>query len=273
MSFFSIKDPFERDRMFQDYRNTIENIQKRQMEQREFGQVRRRVLEETFHPIVKSQAKMAEQIVKSLREKQERSREEEEEVLPRKKRRLEKEDNFGPLADTFMNRYMMRDQDIDTSFGINLLQNGQTVIGNTPIKIEDDDLLIYDQVYPGTQGLWNLVTEKRKDSLKNRYTEDDLDQYEEILRQTNVLHKDFNSNSPYPRSNSSWKWKNILGPIWKGWKEEEDEDEDEEDEDENEGEGKEVQPAGSGFIIKRKGKGLQFRRNKRKNGARTFLLG
>ena len=88
-----------------------------------------------------------------------------------------------------------------------------------------------------------------------------------------MLHKDFNSNSPYPRSNSSWKWKKILGPIWKGWKEEEDEeDEDEEDEDENEGEGKEVQPAGSGFIIKKRGKGLQFTRRHKGRKKRCSYL-
>ena len=27
-------------------------------------------------------------------------------------------------------------------------------------------------------------------------------------------------HSLYPRSSASWKWKNILAPIWKKWREE-----------------------------------------------------
>ena len=30
----------------------------------------------------------------------------------------------------------------------------------------------------------------------------------------NVLHKDFNPSSTYPRSSGSWKWRFILAPIW-----------------------------------------------------------
>ena len=36
---------------------------------------------------------------------------------------------------------MSRDPDIDTSFGINYLPNGDAVIANTPIKIENDDII------------------------------------------------------------------------------------------------------------------------------------
>ena len=59
-----------------------------------------------------------------------------------------------------------------------------------------------------------------KGNLEGKYTEDDLATYEEILRQTNVLHQDFNPNSSYPRSSGSWKWRSILAPIWEKWREE-----------------------------------------------------
>ena len=210
MSFFSIKDPFERDRIVQDYRKTLNDIRKRSEEQHEFGQVRRRVLEETFHPIVRSQAKMTEQIIKSLREKRDSDSSEEE--LPKKRR----EEDFGPLAEEYWNRYAMRDPTIDTSFGINV-ENGQPVIGNTPIKIKNDDIIIYNNIYPGTEGLWELLTEK-KVNLQD-FDQNDIQEYMGILGDTNVLYKDYNPNSSYPRSNTSWKWKNILGPIWKKLKE------------------------------------------------------
>ena len=53
--------------------------------------------------------------------------------------------------------------------------------------------------------------------LEGKYTEDDLTAYEDILNQTNALHKDFDPDSKYPRSGASWKWKHILAPIWKEW--------------------------------------------------------
>merc|ERR1712240_441164 len=109
---------------------------------------------------------------------------------PSKKRRLSSED-YGSLADAYRNRYMSRDNEIDTSFGINF-DDGLPYIANTPITIDHDDIMIYDKVYDGTPGLWNLITERTEGLLKGNYTDDDLTAYEGILRQTNALHKDFN---------------------------------------------------------------------------------
>ena len=127
--------------------------------------------------------------------------------------------DFGPLESHYRNRYTSRADDIDTSFGISFLTNGEPYIGNTPIKIEDEDIIIYSDVYPGTPGLWSLITEKKKANLKGKYDENDLAEYGAILRQTNALHQDFNPKSAYPRSSSSWKWRAILARIWEKWKE------------------------------------------------------
>ena len=118
---------------------------------------------------------------------------------------------------------MSRDNDIDTSFGINF-HNGEPYIGSTPIKIKNDDIIIYNDVFESTPGLWTLLTEKSKARIEGKYNENDLAEYEEILRQTNVLHKDYNPNSAYPRSSGSWKWRNILAPIWEKWHEESDDE-------------------------------------------------
>ena len=89
------------------------------------------------------------------------------------------------------------------------------MIGNTPVTISDDDIIIYGEVYHGTPGLWALLTQTTKDELKGTWNDEDLDKYVEILNQTNVLHEDYNPKNPNPRSSRSWKWKNILGLIWK----------------------------------------------------------
>ena len=108
---------------------------------------------------------------------------------------------------------MSRDNEIDTSFGINFIE-GKPYIANTPIKIQHNDIIIYNEVYEGTPGLWNLITEKTKGLLEGKYTDNDLSAYEDILRQTNALYQDFNPSSPYPRSSGSSKWRHVLAPIW-----------------------------------------------------------
>ena len=235
MSFNDISDPLERERVVQDYEKLKREIRERQERERMSGQNRYRTLQKTFHPIVEAQTNMTDQIVKALRDVPNERKIKEEIIIPRIKQRLDSDES--QLTDTFKSRYITRDPDLDYSFGINFLPSGATVIANTPIKIEDDDFIIYNEVYNGTPGLWTLITEKNKENLAGHYDKEDLQNYEEILRQTNVLHKDFNPNSSYPRSSSSWKWKHILAPIWTKWREEEDDEKN-----------------GSGLIIKKYGR-------------------
>ena len=219
MSFFSIPDPMERERVVEDYRRMKQEIQERNENRKMHGQNRYRTLQETFDPVVKAQADMTEKIVKSLKE----IRPKEKILMPSKKRRLSSGDEFGSLANAYRNRYMSRDDEIDTSFGIRFV-DGKPFIANTPIKIEHNDIIIYNQVYEGTPGLWSLITEKTKGKLEGAYDENDLAAYKNILQQTNVLHQDFDPNSAYPRSSVSWKWRNILAPIWTKLREESDDE-------------------------------------------------
>ena len=66
MSFFSISDPIERDRVVKDYERMKREIQERSENRKMMGQNRNRILQETFHPIVKAQTEMTEKIVRSL---------------------------------------------------------------------------------------------------------------------------------------------------------------------------------------------------------------
>ena len=68
MSFFSISDPVERERVVEDYKRMKREIQERAEDRKMSGQNRNRMLHETFQPVVKAQADMTEKIVKSLRE-------------------------------------------------------------------------------------------------------------------------------------------------------------------------------------------------------------
>ena len=68
MSFFSIPDPIERERVVEDYKRIKREIQERNENRKMSGQNRNRTLQETFNPVVKAQTDMTEKIVESLKE-------------------------------------------------------------------------------------------------------------------------------------------------------------------------------------------------------------
>ena len=110
----------------------------------------------------------------------------------------------------------------DMTFGIYLGKDGHYHMGvqkGKDGKYEGNEKIVtiaYNNIYvdgekfTGTPGLWELIME---DKPKN-YTEEDLDNYGNVLLKTNALHQDFDPKSNYPRSSRSYKWQNILSPIW-----------------------------------------------------------
>ena len=64
MSFFSISDPVERERVVEDYKRMKREIKERVEDRKMSGQNRNRMLQETFHPVVQAQTDMTEKIVK-----------------------------------------------------------------------------------------------------------------------------------------------------------------------------------------------------------------
>ena len=86
MSFYSIPDPVERDRIVDDYKRIKQEIQERNENRKMSGQNQNRILQETFNPVVKAQTDMADQIVKSIKEI--RPVTEENNLMPSKKRQF-----------------------------------------------------------------------------------------------------------------------------------------------------------------------------------------
>ena len=233
MSFFSITDPVEREKVVKEYAALVKDLQQKAEDQKSDAVYSTLALEKRYAPIVQSQKQMSDQIVKELQKQ--RSETKYDDLVPvktesknlvpvkteSKKRKSEESDNFGHLAEDYRQRYSLRDPDIDTQFGINFLSNGQTMIGNTPITIDGDDIIIARNVYQGTEGLWTLLTEKNKEQLENRYDTNDIQQYMEILKDTAALHQNFDPENNRPRSNQSYKWRKILSVIWKKMREDE----------------------------------------------------
>ena len=237
-------DATKRDKLINDYVATVKRIKKRNLEERLGGLHRQHDLEEHFQPIIKSQEKMTKAITSSLiplkenvlNIKDKDDDEEENEELYQKRPRLNddnKSDGYGPLARAFKIKLLMRDPDVDTSFGLYFSEDGHTKMGSKIVKIVGDNLIVDNEFYTGTKGLWTLitgVTKKQVGDIGEKYKDADLYQYIKLLRQTSALHQDFDPENPHPRSSRSWKWKNLLKNIWDELNKQENEAHEERDE-------------------------------------------
>ena len=161
------------------------------MAEREYLMDRHRDLEETLQPVIASNEKMAQDITKYLApitegmEEINRNIEMKKETLRPKigsKRRLISGD-YGSLAESFLRKYM--DDAVDRSFGIRY-ENGHFMMGDKILKLYGDNIMLDDEVYVGTSGLWTLITDKSPKT----YTKEDNERYKELLHETNVMYRD-----------------------------------------------------------------------------------
>ena len=98
----------------------------------------------------------------------------------------------------------------DKTFGINKI-DGHHYIGDTHVIIHKNNIIIDNEKFKGTPGLWDLIMLKEP---PENHQSDDMENYIKILRKTYVLHRDNNPNNPYPKSNRGAKWNRILKHIW-----------------------------------------------------------
>ena len=169
--------------------------------------------------------------------KYEKELEEEEKKKKELAEKAEEERKYIPspetLGETAYNYLHGKEyKNIDVSFGIHLGDNGKYYMGaqKSPhsdryrlnagkmLTIGFNNIIVGDEKFPGTTGLWELIMKAEPD--REKYEQKDLKEYGKLLIKTNALHHDFNPNNPYPRSSSSYKWEKILSPIWKEMKEE-----------------------------------------------------
>ena len=192
MSFLNIKDPEERDAVIVDYLALKKRLKERNMEEGGYLMDRRRDLEETFEPIMAGNENMAQDIIKDLAH----INEELAEISRPKigsKRRLVGATDYGPLAEAFTRIYT--DDTVDKTFGI-CVKNGKFMIGNKISKIQGDNIVIGNEVYVRTPGLWTLITEKNP----KEYDEEVYERYKELIYETKGLYREYDRRSSYPRS-------------------------------------------------------------------------
>ena len=228
MSFLKINDPLKRDAIVREYLELKKNIRDNLLSERIGEQQLQTDLSKFYKPITETQKTTAREITEGLKpiregletvrkevhdipgivsdmeavkrygqEKQKEEEEEEEE---------EEDESIGEIAYVYLNNPFR-----DKTFGIRK-EEGHHYIGNKHVIIDNNDIVIAEngERFEGTPGLWELIMSINP----KKYTDQDYDNYDDLMVMTNALHRNNDEDNPNPKSSKSYKWVDILSPIW-----------------------------------------------------------
>ena len=204
MSFLKISDPVKRDSIVKEFLELKKNIRDNLLSERTGEQQLQADLSKFYKPITETQKATAREITEGLKPIREGI-----EKLPQAMQPLgEASGEERPIALGEIAEEYLKDPNRDTTFGIRNVE-GLYYIGNKQATIVNNNILIGDEKFTGTPGLWELLMSKNP----GNFTENDYDEYEKLMVKTNALHKDYNPKNPYPRSSRSDKWY-LVSQIW-----------------------------------------------------------
>ena len=117
--------------------------------------------------------------------------------------------NVGKIAAWYLKMFTSSKNQIDKTFGVHL-KEGELFLEKDPITIDDNDIIIDDKTYPGTAGLWELIT--KNDPDETIYNDEDVKNYGEIVLDTRAIESDSNPNKP--KASRRTKYRELIKPIW-----------------------------------------------------------
>ena len=232
MSFIKVKDPRKREELIKDFIETRKRI-KDNFVARKVGEAEYQTgLTKLFKPVTETQKTTAKEITEAQKTTAEKIT---SDLLPIREGIGElatKEDIQGlPLkvfnqifpSIEFKSSEVMElgtlavyslieaftKEGVDKTFGLHA-KNKKFHIGNKPVTIKDNDIIIDGITYTGSPGLWELITSK---DPKN-FTEEDFEKYMGLLVQTDTIYQDNNPNNTKPKSSGGSKWNKLISPIW-----------------------------------------------------------
>ena len=225
MSFLKITDPTKRDQTVKEYLELKKNIWDNLLAERTGEQQLQTELTKFYRPITESQKATTKEITEwqktTAREITEGLRPIREgiESLPKAMQPIgeasakapEEEEEDELVGDIAIKYLRLDDKVRDRTFGINKI-DGHHHIGDTHVIIHKNNIIIDNEKFTGTPGLWDLIM--LKDPPEKGYSEKEYKNYARILIKTHVLHQGNNPNNPYPKSSKSYKWNRFLKHIW-----------------------------------------------------------
>ena len=232
MSFIKIKDPRKREELIKDFIETRKRI-KDNFVARKVGEIEYQTgLTKLFKPVTETQKATAKEITDAQKATAEKIT---GELLPIKESIGElatKEDisklplqvfnqifpsiefkssevmELGTLAVYSLIEAFTK-EGVDKTFGLHA-KNKKFHIGDKPVTIKNNDIIIEGKTYTGSPGLWELIT---SNNPKN-FTEEDYINYINLLVQTNTIYQGNDPKNTKPKSSGGSKWNNLIGPIW-----------------------------------------------------------
>ena len=212
MSFLKISDLVKRDLIVKEYLELEKNIRDNFLSERTGEQQLQTDLSKFYRPITETQK--AKEITEGLKPIKEGI-----ENLPQAitfpltqpiGEASGKEDplDLGEIAKEYLQIPL---PSRDTTFGIRE-KEGLYYIGDKQATIADNNIIIGDEKFKGTPGLWELIMIQKPVN----FTDKDYNNYRSSMIKTDTLHRYYDPKSPYPRSSGSVKWRKILKPIWYG---------------------------------------------------------
>ena len=232
MSFIKVKDPRKREELIRDFIETRKRI-KDNFVARKVGEAEYQTgLTKLFKPVTETQKTTAKEITEAQKTTAEKIT---KELLPIREGiggLATKEDisklplqvfnqifpsiefkssevmELGTLAVYSLIEAFTK-EGVDKTFGLHA-KNKKFHIGNKPVTIKDNDIIIDGRIYTGSPGLWELITSK---DPKN-FTEEDFEKYIGLLVQTDTIFQDNNPNNTKPKSSGGSKWNKLISPIW-----------------------------------------------------------
>ena len=108
------------------------------------------------------------------------------------------EDVFlGYIAEQQLRKFASR-SGTDKTFGLRD-KDGKFYIGNKEAKIKENNIIVGEEEYAGTPGLWELILATTPDD--KIFTNADYDNYAEIMHSTNALRKNNDESETKPKVN------------------------------------------------------------------------
>ena len=219
MSFIKVKDPRKREELIRDFIETRKRI-KDNFVARKVGEAEYQTgLTKLFKPVTETQKAAAKEITEAQKAAAEKIT---SEVLPIKEGieklpeaisfptfpalELSKEEliKIGPIARKYIQSNLGR---TTTRAGI-YSEDDNLKIGYRPVKIENDDIIINDERFRGTPGLWELITSNDIPE-KEKYKAEDLANYITIM---NITKATYDKNNKRIGGNNK-KMNNLIKPL------------------------------------------------------------
>ena len=176
MSFSKISDPVKRDLIVKEFLELKKNIRDNLLSERTGEQQLQTDLSKFYRPITETQKATAREITEGLKPIKEGI-----ENLPQAitfpptqpiEEEEEEEENIGEIAKKYLNR-----PSPDTTFGIRE-KEGIYYIGDKQALIFRNNIIIDDEKFEGTPGLWELITSKNPQEPIDK---EDYKNYERLI--------------------------------------------------------------------------------------------